>query len=76
MDLIAESSVDVFWKKNWSTISLDTKLALLYPIGQGIRFLRDTNVIHLDLKFQNVLIARGLIPKITDFGESIIYGGQ
>lgn len=48
-------------------------MALISPIAQGLRLLRDSGVAHLDLKFQNILIGRGLIPKITDFGESLIF---
>lgn len=37
---------------------------------QGIRFLRDNKIVHLDLKPQNLLIGKGLLLRITDFGES------
>jgi serine/threonine protein kinase len=35
---------------------------------QGIRFLRDHKIVHLDIKPQNLIIARGLIVKVTDYG--------
>jgi serine/threonine protein kinase len=35
---------------------------------QGLRFLRDNEIVHLDLKPHNLLIGRGLQLKITDFG--------
>jgi serine/threonine protein kinase len=41
---------------------------LLYPIIQGMRVLRDTNIVHLDMKYQNVLVGRALVPRLTDFG--------
>lgn len=72
MDLYAESSADIFLKDNEKVISLKSKFMLACPIAQGIRLLRDCSIVHMDLKFQNVLIGRGLIPRITDFGESIV----
>lgn len=71
MDLIAESSVDTYVKNNSNILSLRNKMTILGSISQGIRFLRDCGIIHMDLKFQNILMGRGLIPKIIDFGESI-----
>lgn len=44
---------------------------LLFPmIIQGVRCLRDLNISHCDLKFENILIGRGLIARLSDFGES------
>jgi serine/threonine protein kinase len=68
MDLYSESSCDIYLRDNKKSMSLKTKMTLLYPIVQGMRVLRDSDIVHLDLKFQNVLIGRALVPRITDFG--------
>ena len=37
---------------------------------QGMRFLSDYGVFHLDLKPQNVMVTRSMMVKLIDFGES------
>ena len=50
---------------------------LLMPhVIQGTRFLRDVGITHLDLKFENVLVGRGLVCRLTDFGESQLSKNQ
>lgn len=68
MDLYSESSSDIYFRDNSKSISLRSKLMVLFPIVQGMRLLRDSGIVHLDMKFQNVLIGRALIPRLTDFG--------
>lgn len=48
------------------------KLRFLNEIAAGCSFLHSKNVIHRDLKFQNVLLNDKLTPKIMDFGLSRI----
>lgn len=47
-------------------------LAILQDVAQGLRFLHSANpqVIHGDLKAQNVLIDSNFCAKVTDFGLS------
>lgn len=70
MDYCIFRSLDTYRKLNNCTLSQLTKLYLLSQIVEGLRFLRDHKIIHFDVKPQNMLICRGLILKITDFGES------
>lgn len=53
-------------------ISNDTKLKFLKSAIQGLRFLRDIDIIHKDIKLENILISKDLGVKITDYGESIV----
>lgn len=39
-------------------------------ISQGLRYLKDYGVVHLDIKLNNILIGKKLAIKIIDFGES------
>ena len=39
---------------------------------EGCLFLDDNNILHWDLKDDNVLLSEDLIAFLTDFGESII----
>jgi serine/threonine protein kinase len=50
-------------------MSFHTKLTYLKYIAQGIKFMKDHEIIHLDIKPGNLLFSSGLV-KITDFGEA------
>jgi serine/threonine protein kinase len=52
---------------NWND-----KLILLYEIANAMNFLHQNNIIHRDLKLDNILITKEIKPKITDFGISRI----
>lgn len=55
------------------TLSLGQKYSLLTNLLEGIRFIHSQNIIHRDIKPQNILIVERdntFIPKITDFGIS------
>lgn len=43
---------------------------IIRGICEGLRYLHDENVLHLDLKPSNILLDHNLVPKITDFGLS------
>jgi serine/threonine protein kinase len=36
----------------------------------GLLFLKRRQIIHLDIKPDNILIGKGLIAKLSDFGEA------
>ncbi|KRX08636.1 Protein kinase-like domain [Pseudocohnilembus persalinus] len=70
MEYYPNKSLDHF-KVNFSiTLSLTSKLYILWQIVQGIKFLKDNSISHLDLKPANILIGKQLNAKISDFGES------
>lgn len=50
-------------------MSLETKLIILKYLAQGLKFLKDQGIYHLDIKPSNVLFGSTHV-KITDFGES------
>lgn len=50
-------------------MSLHSKLIYLKYIAQGIKFLKDHDICHLDIKPTNILFGSGIV-KLTDFGES------
>ena len=48
-------------------MSLETKLNILKYLAQGLKFLKDQGIYHLDIKPSNILFGSTHI-KITDFG--------
>lgn len=63
-------SLDQFKTYYGPTMSLNTKLYILYQIAQALKFLKDKNIYHLDLKPGNILLSKNYIVKVIDFGES------
>lgn len=51
-------------------MSLLMRLYFLSQLVEGLRFLHTRSLYHLDIKPQNMLIGKGFILKITDFGEA------
>ena len=39
-------------------------------IAQGLKVLKDCEIVHLDLKPSNCIVTKRLVVKLIDFGES------
>ena len=63
-----EMSLTNFIEK-YDKVALHVKLSLLVDVAQGLEFLHcNQNIIHRDLSSNNVLLTKGLVAKIGDFG--------
>ncbi len=71
MEFYPHKSLDHFRSKN-DSMSLNTKLWFLSQIANGIRYLKEEGIYHLDLKGSNVLVQKNYNLKLIDFGESYI----
>uniref|UniRef100_A0ACD5YVT6 Uncharacterized protein n=1 Tax=Avena sativa TaxID=4498 RepID=A0ACD5YVT6_AVESA len=47
---------------------------IIKGICEGIQYLHDNNIVHLDLKPDNILLDENMSPKICDFGLSRCFG--
>jgi len=52
------------------SMSLRSKLEVLLHVMLGLLFLKRNNISHLDIKPDNIMIAKGMRCKISDFGEA------
>ncbi|XP_048531591.1 mitogen-activated protein kinase kinase kinase 5-like isoform X3 [Triticum urartu] len=60
-DYISDESCGLEWRKRYQIIN---------GICQGLNYLHENRIVHLDLKPENVLLDDNMVPKITDFGLS------
>lgn len=59
------------------TLSIKDRLSLLYRISLGLCFLSSKNVVHRDLKPQNIVVNSAYTPHIIDFGSCCsVYGSN
>jgi serine/threonine protein kinase len=57
-------------ERNKKTLSVLSKLVLLSNIANGLRFLKNHHIVHMDLTLKNIMVGPNLVTKIIDFGES------
>ena len=43
---------------------------LIVNISNGLRFIDDYNVVHMDLNLNNILVYKDYLTKLIDFGEA------
>lgn len=70
MDFIPSKNLKEYMHSTSSSITLTTKLYLIFSIIQALRYIRDYRIVHLDLKPNNIMIYCNMLVKLIDFGES------
>ncbi|CAG8550198.1 11213_t:CDS:2 [Paraglomus brasilianum] len=52
------------------TVPLSVKSKICHDIALGLTYCHEQNIVHFDLKTENILLTDNLTPKISDFGVS------
>ncbi|CAL5067362.1 unnamed protein product [Urochloa decumbens] len=54
-----------------------TRYKIIKGTCEGLRYIHeDKSLVHLDLKPDNILLDKDMVPKIADFGLSKVFGGE
>lgn len=68
MDYCSKGSLDQALEQQPYTF--DQKLKIIEGIASGLLHLHEGGIIHRDMAARNILLAKGMVPKISDFGLS------
>lgn len=68
IDFIPFPNLAVYMELNQSTMSINTKIYMILIICQGLRYLQQYKIAHLDLKPSNVMLNSFFALRIIDFG--------
>lgn len=69
MELMETNLKKFLMKYDKDKVPLHLKLSILVDVAQGLEFLHcNQNIVHRDLSSNNVLLTKGLVAKIADFG--------
>jgi serine/threonine protein kinase len=69
-DYLNHPTLAEYITKNKETMSYQTKIYFGYIIAQGLRYLQEYQIAHLDLKPSNIMVCKQMMVKLIDFGES------
>lgn len=70
MDYIQNQNLKDYLSLANHSVTLTSKLFLIFSIIQAVRYIRNYDIVHLDLKPSNIMMHLNMMIKLIDFGES------
>lgn len=53
---------------NWKNVELKEKMCIFKQVCFGLKFLHENDLVHLDIKTENIMVSKNGLMKITDYG--------
>ncbi|KAK3119852.1 hypothetical protein QOZ80_9AG0676360 [Eleusine coracana subsp. coracana] len=69
-EYLPKGSLDKYISDPSQGLDWETRYKILKGICEGLHYLHQQRIVHLDLKPANILLDHGMVPKIADFGIS------
>nr|XP_034607064.1 uncharacterized protein LOC117866880 isoform X1 [Setaria viridis]XP_034607065.1 uncharacterized protein LOC117866880 isoform X1 [Setaria viridis]XP_034607066.1 uncharacterized protein LOC117866880 isoform X1 [Setaria viridis]TKW00307.1 hypothetical protein SEVIR_8G100500v2 [Setaria viridis]TKW00311.1 hypothetical protein SEVIR_8G100500v2 [Setaria viridis]TKW00314.1 hypothetical protein SEVIR_8G100500v2 [Setaria viridis] len=73
-EYISNGGLDMYISKEYMDLGWDEIYKIIKGICSGLNALHEENIVHLDLKPQNILMDGNMMPKIVDFGLARLLG--
>jgi len=76
-EYLNNKSLDEYISAESCGLEWPKRFAIIRGICNGLHYLHEEcNIVHLDLKPQNILMDDNMVPKIADFGTARLFGQQ
>jgi len=60
------------WVKKYGSLPPSASFPLMRQVAEALAYAHRRNIVHRDVKPGNILVGRGFIPKIVDFGVAVL----
>jgi serine/threonine protein kinase len=66
MEYVEGDAIDVYCRRN--SLTVEERIRLVQQVARAVQYAHDREVVHRDLKPQNILVSTDGVPKLLDFG--------
>lgn len=66
MEYVEGDAIDVYCRRN--SLTVEERIQLVQQVARAVQYAHDREVVHRDLKPQNILVSSEGVPKLLDFG--------
>ncbi|CAO2152388.1 unnamed protein product [Urochloa humidicola] len=75
-EYLSNGSLDKYIYGELCELDWNMRFKIILGICNGLHFLHEERIVHLNLKPSNIMLGDNMVPKITDFGLSRLFGEE